>query len=51
MNILLTNDDGLFAQGIRALAATFADAGHRVWVCAPDRERSASSHKIGRAHV
>ena len=44
MNILLTNDDGIRAPGIRALARACMDAGHRVWVCAPDRERSAASH-------
>ena len=44
MNILLVNDDGIFAPGIRALAEVFSGAGHRVYVCAPDRERSAASH-------
>ena len=44
MNILLTNDDGIFAPGLRALAGTFSEAGHRVFVCAPDQERSAASH-------
>lgn len=44
MRILLTNDDGIFAPGIRALAETFSRAGHQIWVCAPDRERSAASH-------
>ena len=44
MRILLTNDDGIRAPGLRALAETFSRAGHRVLVCAPDRERSAASH-------
>ncbi|MBR1820295.1 MAG: 5'/3'-nucleotidase SurE [Clostridia bacterium] len=44
MNILLTNDDGIFAPGIRALGETLRAAGHRVFVCAPDQERSAASH-------
>ncbi len=44
MRVLLTNDDGVFAPGIRTLAEVFRKAGHRVWVCAPDRERSAASH-------
>lgn len=44
MHVLLTNDDGVFAPGIRALGEAFAGAGHRVSVCAPDRERSAASH-------
>lgn len=46
MNVLLTNDDGIHAAGIRALAEAFAGAGHRVFVCAPDRQRSAASHSI-----
>ncbi|HSM92190.1 MAG TPA: 5'/3'-nucleotidase SurE [Anaeromyxobacteraceae bacterium] len=44
MRILLSNDDGVHAAGIRALAAAFA--GEEVWVVAPDREQSASSHAI-----
>lgn len=44
MNILLVNDDGILAPGIRALGEVFRAAGHRVFVCAPDRERSAASH-------
>lgn len=46
MHILVTNDDGAFAPGLLALAAAFSEAGHRVSVCAPDRERSASSHSV-----
>lgn len=44
MRILLSNDDGLHAAGLRALAEAFA--GDEVWVVAPDREQSASSHAI-----
>jgi len=44
VRILLSNDDGLHAAGLRALAAAFA--GDEVWVVAPDREQSASSHAI-----
>lgn len=46
MHILLTNDDGIRAEGIIQLARAAMDAGHRVTICAPDRERSASSHSI-----
>ena len=46
MHILLTNDDGIFAPGIRVLAEVLAEGGHRVSVCAPDRERSAASHSV-----
>lgn len=46
MRILLTNDDGIHAPGLRALADGLIAAGHRVSVCAPDRERSAVSHAV-----
>lgn len=45
MNILVTNDDGFQAPGIRALAHALAELG-RVVVVAPDRERSATGHAI-----
>ncbi|MBR1560887.1 MAG: 5'/3'-nucleotidase SurE [Clostridia bacterium] len=44
MRVLLTNDDGIHARGLRVLADALIAAGHRVTVCAPDRERSAASH-------
>ncbi len=46
MHILLTNDDGIGAQGLNAMARALSDAGHRVTVSAPDGERSAVSHMI-----
>ena len=46
MNILITNDDGIHAQGIRALAKAMADTGHHVTVIAPDREKSACAHAL-----
>lgn len=45
MNILLTNDDGIKAPGLRALLAAMP-AGTRVVVAAPANERSACSHSI-----
>ena len=44
MNILFTNDDGIFAPGLRALVLAFTGAGHAAYVCAPNGERSAASH-------
>ena len=44
MHILLVNDDGIHAPGIKAIAAALKADGHRITVCAPDRERSAASH-------
>ncbi len=46
MNILVSNDDGIFALGIRALANALATAGHTVTVVCPDRERSATGHGL-----
>ena len=40
--ILLTNDDGFFAEGIQALFRELKDLG-RLFIVAPDREKSASS--------
>jgi 5'-nucleotidase len=45
MDILLTNDDGIHAPGLWALAHAFS-VRHRVTVVAPDRERSAVGHGI-----
>jgi 5'-nucleotidase len=44
VRVLLSNDDGVHAAGLAALAAAFE--GDEVWVVAPDREQSASSHAI-----
>jgi 5'-nucleotidase len=43
--VLVTNDDGIHAAGLRALAAALEDLGE-VWVVAPDRERSAVGHSL-----
>ena len=46
LNLLIGNDDGIFALGARILADTLAEAGHRVTVVCPDRERSATGHGL-----
>ncbi len=46
MRLLISNDDGIFALGIRTLANTLAAAGHQVTVVCPDRERSATGHGL-----
>lgn len=43
MNILISNDDGFHAEGIQTLARVLRQAGHRITVIAPDRNRSAAS--------
>jgi len=46
MKLLISNDDGVFAAGIQALANTLAAAGHDITVVCPDRERSATGHGL-----
>ena len=45
MLILLTNDDGIKAQGLLALKKEFSKIGE-VWVIAPEGEKSAVSHSL-----
>ena len=47
--ILITNDDGIEADGIVRLARTAVEFGE-VWVVAPDSQRSAMSHSITLRH-
>lgn len=44
-NILVTNDDGIDGEGLKALVAALSEAGN-VFVLAPDSNRSAVSSKI-----
>ena len=45
MKILLTNDDGVGSDGIRALIGVLSPV-HDVWVVAPETEKSGGSHSI-----
>lgn len=45
MKILLSNDDGVMAEGIKALTVELSKE-HDVYVIAPDRERSAAGHSL-----
>jgi 5'-nucleotidase len=45
MKILVTNDDGLLAEGIQVLASVLRTR-HEVWVVAPSSNRSGVSHGI-----
>lgn len=45
MKILISNDDGIAANGIRVLTKALAEE-HDVYVIAPDRERSAAGHSL-----
>lgn len=45
MKFLVSNDDGIFAHGIDVLERAAKPLGE-VWVVAPDREQSATSHSL-----
>ena len=49
MNILLTNDDGIHAEGLWALEKALSGE-HRTTVVAPDMQRSAVGHSITLIH-
>ncbi|RVU55652.1 5'/3'-nucleotidase SurE [Anaerosphaera multitolerans] len=46
MKILLTNDDGVFAPGIKELGKQLIKEGHNVTIVAPEEENSGKSHAI-----
>ena len=46
MKIMLTNDDGYKANGIRVLHSVLASRGHEVFIVAPESQRSSVSHSI-----
>ena len=43
--ILITNDDGIHSKGLERLAGMASEYG-RVWIVAPDGQRSAASHSV-----
>ena len=50
MRILVTNDDGVDAPGIRSLAGALHEAGHDVLVVAPSSDWSGSGAAIGKLY-
>ena len=46
MRVLVSNDDGVDAPGLRHLAQALREAGHEVTVVAPDRDRSGASNSL-----
>ncbi|MDE2487784.1 MAG: 5'/3'-nucleotidase SurE [Alphaproteobacteria bacterium] len=46
MRILLTNDDGIHAEGLAALERIAAKLSDDVWVCAPEYEQSGASRAL-----
>ena len=51
MKVLVTNDDGIDAPGLHALARALVAAGHDVVVVAPARDMSGSGAAIGQVHL
>jgi 5'-nucleotidase len=49
--VLVTNDDGIEAEGIHVLAAALCSGGHDVVVVAPNSDRSGASAAIGVVHA
>ncbi|MEJ7583620.1 MAG: 5'/3'-nucleotidase SurE [Acidimicrobiales bacterium] len=47
MRVLVTNDDGIEAPGLRALAVALDEAGYELVVAAPLHDRSGSGAAIG----
>jgi len=46
MRILISNDDGVDAPGIKLLAQGLHEAGHDVFVVAPDRDRFGATSSL-----
>lgn len=46
MKILLTNDDGYFAPGIKEMGLALINEGHDVTIVAPDNQNSGKSHSV-----
>jgi 5'-nucleotidase len=46
LRILLTNDDGIHAEGLAALERIAAQLSDDVWVCAPEYEQSGASRAL-----
>lgn len=46
LNILISNDDGYEAKGINVLKDVLKSIGHNVYVVAPDKNQSATSHSL-----
>jgi 5'-nucleotidase len=46
LRILLTNDDGIHAEGLAALERIAAELSDDVWICAPEYEQSGASRAL-----
>ena len=50
VRILLTNDDGIHAPGLKALEAIAHELSEDVWIVAPEREHSGASRSLTLSH-
>lgn len=46
MRILLTNDDGIYAPGLKVLEAIARQLSDDIWVVAPQEEQSGAGHSL-----
>lgn len=46
MRILLTNDDGVHAPGLKVLEAIARQFSDDIWICAPSEEQSGAGHSL-----
>lgn len=46
MRILLTNDDGIHARGLKVLEAIARQLSDDIWICAPAEEQSGAGHSL-----
>ena len=46
MRILVTNDDGIHATGLKVLEAIARQLSDDVWICAPSEEQSGAGHSL-----
>jgi len=46
MRILLTNDDGIYAPGLKVLEAIAGQLSDDIWICAPHDEQSGAGHSM-----
>ncbi len=46
LRILISNDDGIYAEGIEVLYQQLRELYEDIWVVAPDRNQSAASHSL-----
>lgn len=46
MRILLTNDDGIHAPGLKVLEAIARQLSDDIWICCPEEEQSGAGHSL-----